>query len=178
MVDLLTLIAELSVALAGFTAVFSILDARHSKDGRETGLQIMRVKQMLIGAVITALACVVAVALLQTDVRAATVWRISGGGALVALVATVFALSREGLGGQLTKAPGFSRLHATLVFTLLGLSIVLLVCTVLAAEAPCAPGLFVAAAITLFAFSCIQFARAAIKQFAAARSDRPPDGAA
>lgn len=58
MEDLLRLIAELSVGIAGFTAVFSVLDPGRGQDARETALKLIRVKQMLLGGVTTTVACV------------------------------------------------------------------------------------------------------------------------
>jgi hypothetical protein len=169
MIDILILIAEFSVTIAGFTAVFSVLDRRQSGDSREMTLQVLRVKQMLLGSVTTSLTCVVALAMLRAGVAEPTVWRTAAGAALVVLLSCIVSIGAEGKREKVFGAPSYSRTHATVVFTLLGIDVVLLAWTVVAAGQEYAPALFTAAMITTFTFSFLQFARAAIKQFAAAR---------
>ena len=85
------------------------------------------------------------------------------------MLITIRMLTAEARAEKLCSAPGFSRGHANSVFTLIGVSVIFFASSVAAADASCAPGLFAATAITVSAFSAIQFARVAIKQFAAAR---------
>ena len=90
--DLLTLIAELSVGIAGFTAVFSVLDRGGVRDPAEGPLQLFRVKQMLLGGVTTALACVLALALMASSLSEPIVWRIAGGAGAAAILTLLSAV--------------------------------------------------------------------------------------
>ena len=169
MEDLLTLIAELSVAIAGFTAVFTVLDSGRGEDVRETALQLMRVKQMLLGGVTTAVACVVALGLIGSPLERTTVWRLAGGSTVIALLIEWFVLDRQIRREAIFQAPGYNRAHAAVIYGLCGVSVLLLVATVARAGDPIAPVLFTVAMIAMFTVSATQFARAAIKQFAASR---------
>ena len=171
MEDLLTLIAELSVGIAGFTAVFSVLDRGEAVSRAETVLQLFRVKQMLLGGVTTALACVLALGLLASPYTDPVVWRTAGGSAATAILVLFITLSFEARREQLPDAPGYSRVHASVIYGLAILGLALLVLTIAFAERAVAPALYASAMIAMFALSAIQFVRAAIKQFAASRAN-------
>ena len=165
--DLLTLIAELSVGIAGFTAVFSVLDRGGVRDPAEAPLQLFRVKQMLLGGVTTALACVLALALMASSLSEPVVWRIAGGAGAAAILTLFVTLQAEAKRERLSEAPGYSHAHASVIYGLAATGLVFLGLTVIAAAQPIAPTLYSGGMVAMFALSAIQFARAAIKQFAA-----------
>lgn len=169
MENLLTLIAELSVGIAGFTAVFSVLDRGGVRDPAEAPLQLFRVRQMLLGGVATAVACVVALGLMASSLGEPTIWRTAGGGTALAVGTLVYAVHRMAKREGLSEAPGYSRVHASLIYALAGTGSALLLLTFVFASEPVAPTLFASAMTALFALSAIQFVRAAIKQLSASR---------
>ncbi len=171
MEDLLTLIAELSVGIAGFTAVFSVLGRGVAKTPAEIPLQLFRVKQMLLGGVTTASACVLALGLMASPLGEPVVWRIAGGSAAAAVLALFFTLHGEATRERLAEAPGYSRPHAGLIYGLGAVALVFLLLTVVAASRSVAPNLYSGGMLALFAISAIQFVRAAIKQLAASRAN-------
>ena len=175
MEDLLTLIAELSVAIAGFTAVFSALDRGVAKTPAEIPLQLFRVKQMLLGGVTTAVACVFALALMASPLGEPVVWRMAGGSAAVAVLVLLVTLHGEAARERLAEAPGYSRAHAGVIYGLGLVALVFLLLTVVVAARPVAANLYSVGMVALFAVSAIQFARAAIKQFAASMAKGEED---
>jgi hypothetical protein len=125
---------------------------------------------MLLGGVTTTVACVVALGLLGSPLDQTTVWRIAGGSTAIAMLSFFIAISAEAKREDIFSAAGFSRAHASVIYALSGGSVVLLTLSAATAGEPLAPGFFASAMIAMFTLSAIQFARAAIVQFAAARS--------
>ena len=166
MVELLTLTAELSVGIAGFTAVFSVLGQRESV--APDRMQRHRVRQMLIMSLATALASLLPIWLTGMSAASEIVWRLSGG--ICVAVAASLMIHIEGLNrrGGFRQLPGYSRPNALFMWTSGFAVLFLYALSAIMSSDAVAEKCYTSAVVLSLVMAGVQFVRAALRQLVAA----------
>lgn len=162
MTDLLALIAELSVAIAGFTAVFSVLDQR----GRAShaALQRHRIRQMLILSLVTALASLLPLWLGGLGLEPDLVWGVSGFGSALTAGSFMVYIGRMNSRAGMHRLPGYSRSNAVFMWSGGVITLGLYIGVAVIGGHAVAPGLYSTALLLSLTMAGVQFVRAALRQ--------------